>query len=180
MKKVFISHSRDSALLAEKLSRALLERNFSTWLDTKDIRAGEKLTDAIDDALRQADAVLFLITADQQARPWNQYEWRTALKQSWSDPAKPMIPVLIGEAERPPFLRDRVAVRVGDGPGQWNLFIDRLVDLLEGSTSARDESGYADAQAEQQKALDELEKWALALETGEEYSRQSTSDPGRR
>jgi hypothetical protein len=54
-----------------------------------------------------------------------QEQWRSAIQQSWSGPAKPMIPVLVGDAQLPGFLRDRQAIKVANA--------DRVAGIVAGS-----------------------------------------------
>ncbi len=164
---VFVSYPTVDAPLAQKLSKALEDRGLSTSIHTRDLQPGQDFVHAIDNALRRADAVVFVVEPDQQADRRVQYEWRTALKHSWSNPTKAMIPVLRPGAEPPPFLRDRMALQIEDRPGQWDAFVDRLVLLIQSpGGGVKDMSAYEDDRLRQQKGLKELEQWANALKAG--------------
>ena len=167
---MFISYSAASAPLAEKLSDALETRGFSPLSDTN-IPSGAEWKKTVEDRLRQSDAVVFLLAPEEKVSPWVQYEWRTALKYSWPDPPtppKPLIPLLIGRAEAPSFLQDRIALRFEDRPEEWESIINRLAALLKSPTGAKDESGYEAAKLQQQKGLRDLEEWAKAVKASEE------------
>ena len=177
MRRVFISHSASGTALARELARALEARNVPTWLDEKDISVGEDWKAAIESAIERAELFLFVVTPEATVSPGVRQEWQKALKHYWDDPErKRLIPVLVGGAVAPPFLCDVQAVRVREEPGQWNAVVDSVVDLLESPTAVRDESGCADAQAQQQKRLDDAEKWALHLKAVEGEVNQSTPD----
>ena len=168
MSRVFISHSESGIRLAEELARALEARNVRTWLDKRDISAGEDWRAAVKSAIESADRFLFVVTPEETVSPWVRREWQMALKHYWDDPeGRRLIPVLVGGADPPPFLQDLQAVRVEEEPGQWSAAVDSVVSLLESPTAVRDESGYAKAQAQQRKHLDHLEEWARRLKAAE-------------
>jgi hypothetical protein len=61
--KVFISYSRrDSAAYAERLVEALEARELAARLDTRDLEFGEKWQQQLKDFIRQADAVVFIVS----------------------------------------------------------------------------------------------------------------------
>lgn len=62
--RVFISYSRKDGAFAGKLCAALIAAGYYAYLDTKDILPGEHWRPRLEDLIRRADAVVFLISPD--------------------------------------------------------------------------------------------------------------------
>src|SRR5450631_4040216 len=62
MAEIFISYCRrDGSELARRLSKDLEKNGFRAWIDSKDLRAGERWTSQIEDALDKAEVVIALL-----------------------------------------------------------------------------------------------------------------------
>ncbi len=60
--RVFVSYRRADAALADALLQRLETAGYGVWLDRSDIGGGSRWREAIEQALQQADAVIFLIS----------------------------------------------------------------------------------------------------------------------
>jgi len=115
MPDVFISYSADAKKLAEKLAVSLQEEGVATWSDFENVSPGERLYDQIQQALDQARFYLIVVDPRNTARDWQDQEWQGALERTWTDPHKRIIPILVGHAEAPAFLRNWAPFRLQPG-----------------------------------------------------------------
>jgi hypothetical protein len=60
--RVFVSYRRADAAVADALLQRLEPAGYGVWLDRSDIGGGSRWREAIEQALQQADAVIFLIS----------------------------------------------------------------------------------------------------------------------
>ena len=78
MKHVFISYKHDDFDFAENVRRCLEEANFKTWKDDH-IHAGEEWRNQIDLAIKNAFAIVVIMTPDAKASEYVTYEWSFAV-----------------------------------------------------------------------------------------------------
>lgn len=100
---VFISHGSDDANWARELAVALRNAGVPAWLDTLDIRPGDRWLDQTEDALRNARTLLVLLTPSSVHSPQLFFEFGAALADQ-----KTIIPVLSNDMrieDLPPALR---------------------------------------------------------------------------
>jgi hypothetical protein len=104
MKRVFISYARGDEAVARELRASLPDIEVSGWMDESDIAAGEAISKNIRESLRQASAVVVLVSDLSLKSPWVQFELGAA-----EGMGKPIIPILIGpkgvEQRLPDWLR---------------------------------------------------------------------------
>jgi hypothetical protein len=88
--KVFISYSRgDSAAFAGALVHALEKQGLAARLDTRDLEFGEKWQGQLKDFIRQADAVVYVVSPRAIASKWCRWELAQVAAQS-----KRLVPVV--------------------------------------------------------------------------------------
>ena len=115
MPDVFISYSADAKKLAERLAGSLQEEGVATWSDFENVSPGERLYDQLQQALDEAKFYLIVVGPRNIMRDWQDQEWQGALERTWTDPDKRIIPVLVGDAEAPAFLRNWPPFRLHPG-----------------------------------------------------------------
>jgi len=72
---VFICHaSEDKADVAQPLAEALQRREFRVWLDTFEIRIGDRILSKIDDGLRRSRYGVVIISPSFFGKQWSQME----------------------------------------------------------------------------------------------------------
>jgi hypothetical protein len=133
---VFISYSHSDDKLARLLAEQLAANGISTSLDNQSPEPGDRSVDAI---VKDADNVLLVIEAKQhEPSPSQQSEWQAALKAAWASPTKRLIPLLIGEAKLPTFVRSAVGsgqaiqvMRIQDPQRDWQKVVGELVKVLQ-------------------------------------------------
>ena len=164
--RVFISFAKADAKVAAELEDALRRRKIQTW-STLDTPSGSDWKHVLDNETASADAFLFLIGAGASANPQLQAEWRSILRNDW-DSTKPMIPVIYLHSatseDLPPFLRSRKAIFTTN----FDALVDELQPILQHPAASLDREQEQRAKVEQQKRLNELKDYALALKQDDE------------
>lgn len=171
--KVFLSHGNASAAQAEQFAARLTAEGIQPVDATSPLEPGQNWASAIGQEMKSADAFVFMLEPGAERDVRLQEQWRSAIQQSWSEPAKPMIPVLVGDAQLPGFLRDRQAIRV-ESADDWSRVAGIVAASLR-TEPAKAGAGPAEASqsAERKQRLDEIAQDATKLEpTREEWLRQ--------
>ena len=134
---VFISYGhQDQAwvhTLAENLYRAGLEVFYDEW----EISPGDVLVHKLDEGIRASRNGILIVSPVSLSRPWVAEEYAAMLTRTVAGKQR-LIPVLLGEAELPPFLAARVWVdfRHVDGP-EYDRRVSQLVAALRGEQPPR-------------------------------------------
>ena len=98
---VFISYARDDgAEFAKRLQTDLAGSGVNVWVDTTQIAAGDRFAARLQDALRDARAVLIILTPGAIASSYVEGEWHDALNRY-----TPILPLFAHECEMPVGLR---------------------------------------------------------------------------
>lgn len=130
MPGVFITYSADGRRWAEKLAAALKAEGIATWTDFENLSPGQDWHQQVEQALESADIYLYVLGSRPHRDPAQDRQWQSALVRSWNDPAKRIIPVLIGQAEAPPFLQAWQPFRV-EPKEKASDVVKRLVEILK-------------------------------------------------
>jgi len=101
MNHIFISHSHEDSDFAEILHERLKEAGFSVWRDTG-IRGGEDWRREIDQAIKEAFALIVMMTSEAKASEYVTYEWAFA-----EGAGVKVIPILLKTTELHPRLELR-------------------------------------------------------------------------
>lgn len=163
---VFISHSRTSTPAAKKLADALRARGVSPWLDGEQVMPGGAWRGTIRNALDSSRAIVFLIEPRREPGSQTRDEWSEALEAAWAEPSKRLIPLLIGDAEPPPFLKDRHALRIGDTSSELERAAQDVIEALRDEThplGATEPAARERARDTWRRRLDEIEVAAKNL-----------------
>ena len=169
--RVFISFAERDADLAAEVEDALRRRKVQTW-SSLDVGSGEEWKRVLDRESSNADVFLFLIGAGTSVNAQLQSEWRSLLRNDW-DSKKPLILYLHGASSElprysrqdwPPFLRSRKAIFTTN----YDVLVDELRRALEHPEDTIDREQQERGKLEQEKRLDELKDYALALKKEDE------------
>ncbi len=76
------------------------------WVDFNDLQPGQRWREELERAIDAAQWFVILVGAKSRATPWQEAEWSAALARSWADHEKRVLPVVFGEGDAPPFLRN--------------------------------------------------------------------------
>jgi WD40 repeat protein len=147
--KVFLSYGRKDALeVAKKLERDLEAAGYEVWMDIKKIGSGSAWQQEIEDALREAQVVVSLLSPHAVRRGGKDAMDSVCLDEltyaRTSNPPTPVIPVMVAPCE-PPFIiyrLDYVHLQGWkDSEEDYKRGFERLVsgirDALSGKVSYR-------------------------------------------
>jgi len=164
MSDVFLSYSSRYQKHAERLAKQLESIGSSVWLASKNLRDGAPVEEEITRAIRDARAIVFLVGNTPPSSEWVQREYMMALEHSWSDEGKILLPVLIGDAEPPSFLRHVAALRVNGRNPDWARAAKEIARLPSPGHSGKRSVAPI---KEQVKRLNLIERGANALRVAE-------------
>src|ERR1039458_2379573 len=96
--KVFLSHaSEDKERFVIPFATSLRQRGIEVWLDKWEILPGDSLVDKLfEEGLKEADAVLVVVSAASVSKPWVREELNTAIVNRITKQTK-VIPVLLDD-----------------------------------------------------------------------------------
>jgi hypothetical protein len=159
---VFISYTRDTKPIAKELTEFLSEQGIKSWADFNNISLGSTFQDSVGNAIDDAGSFVVLIGPDSSANAWREYELQAVLSKVWRDPGKKLLPVLVGDAQVPAFLRDRNAIHVDPEaePRDWTR---QVVSAIKSPKSRPTKERSVMNTRDRRRRLDELEKAAVML-----------------
>lgn len=160
---VFISHSRQNAGAALRLGEKLRQSGLEVWLDLLALESGVEWAAQVAEAIRSADGFVVLVGPEPDTS--QRFEWQQLTElEYYLDPDKPIIPVVIGSAEIPGFLRTRQAVNVDPSAIDFDALSKRIVQAVGEPSGTIDEEQIERGRAARQRALDSLKEYSLDLE----------------
>ena len=164
---VFISHSRENAGAALKLCDALVSRSVKTWLDLREIESGADWNAKVAEAIQGADAFVFLIGPSGPNDQGQRYEWQRIVEEEYYlDPTKALIPIVIGDAEMPGFLKARQAIIVDSPKIDFEAIADRIAKAIHNPADTVDPVKLQRGREARDQALKSLREYSKSL--GEE------------
>lgn len=166
MSDVYLSYSSRDEQHAEELAKELQALGISAWLASKNLVPGCDPEQAISSAIGNSRLIAFLVGSGASSE-WVQWEYMEALGYSWSDKEKILVPVLIGNAEPPSFLRHSSALRVRPRNPGWARIAKQIAKLLSQGRSLKRRKPPV---KEQLKRLNLIERDANALRVQDDES----------
>jgi TIR domain/Pentapeptide repeats (8 copies) len=94
----FISHSSKDQAFAERLHADLQNKGVRCWFAPDHMRTGDKIIDAIDEAIRLRDKVLLILSEGAVASHWVEDEVTTAFEEERTRNQVVLLPVRIDDA----------------------------------------------------------------------------------
>jgi hypothetical protein len=164
---VFISHSRENSSIALRLSDELRKLNVETWLDVRDLPPGADWDKSVGSAIQSAAGFVFLIGPPGPGDRWQTFEWQQVVEHEYYlDPAKPLIPVLIGDPDVPGFLKTRQSLALGETPASCEEVAGRIVSAIHNPATSVDPEKLAKGREARRQALESFREYSRVL--GEE------------
>lgn len=122
---VFISYKHEDEAFASNLIRQVQLAGFTVWIDTEQLRAGENWREAINFAIRDAFALVVVITPEAKASEYVTYEWAYALGAGVK-----IIPIMLRPAELHPQLEMLQYLDFSDAARPpWDRLVRRLWEV---------------------------------------------------
>ena len=107
---IFISHSSKDKETAAHLATDMNFCGIDVWLDQWELQIGQSLTDELAKAMDDSRYIAILITGNYNKSVWTKAEYKKALSREQHEKRTVMLPLLLGEAEMPDFLEDKIYV----------------------------------------------------------------------
>lgn len=98
--KIFISHSAADKRFVRRLAKRLEDKGYPIWLDEKELRAGDPLTEEIASALKVSRVVIVVVSSISTKSKWLRYELNIAAERMIQGECR-LIPVIIGNVTLP-------------------------------------------------------------------------------
>lgn len=131
---IFISHSSRDKATAVHLAKALNFCALDVWLDDWELEVGQSLTDEIAKAMNDSRYIAILITENYNQTVWTKTEYKKALFREQNENRTVMLPLIVGEAQIPDFLQDKIYI---DLRNEFFCGITNLVGMIHGLSKFR-------------------------------------------
>ena len=128
MRHVFLSYCHDDADFAQILKERITAGGFATWKDL-DLRAGDNWRAEIDDAIKEALAVVLVVSPRATASEYVSFEWAFALGAG-----VPVLPIILkrGPADLHPRLSALQALDFSNYVSRpWDVLASTLKEIAE-------------------------------------------------
>jgi hypothetical protein len=128
---VFLSHNSADKAAARALGAQLKLVGADVWFDEWEIRAGDSIVGAVDEALGQFEVFVLVRSEDAASSSWVRSELETAIARRIGDSSLRVIPVLLDDTPLPALLQPLRYVRYDAG-------LAEAVDQIMGFSGERD------------------------------------------
>lgn len=140
---IFISHSSRDKATATHLATTLNFCAVDVWLDDWELEVGQSLTDEIAKAMDNSRYIAILITENYNKTVWTKTEYKKALSREQKENRTVMLPLIVGEAQIPEFLEDKIYI---DLRTDYFFGITNLVGRIRGLDKQRLSKALSDRQ----------------------------------
>lgn len=106
--RIFISHTHADSVQAHQIAEALRQLGAQPWLAENELMIGDTINQSVDNALRNSDWALVLVSPNSITSSVAQREVTAALREESRRNRVYVIPALIGGDKPPSELRDRL------------------------------------------------------------------------
>lgn len=107
MSSIFLSHNSKDKPFVRKLADDLRKKGHYVWIDEAEIKVGDSLIGKIEEGIENTEYLGVVISNNSNKSEWVNREVRTALNQEIHNKKVKVLPILIEDAEIPPFLLDK-------------------------------------------------------------------------
>lgn len=112
---VFISHSHEDKDFVDRLATRLIDAQSHVWLDRWELHVGDSLIERIQDAIGQAEAIIFVLSQASVNSQWCRKELSSGLIRELEEERVLVLPALYEDCDIPTFLRDKKYADFRDG-----------------------------------------------------------------
>src|SRR5215469_8246761 len=131
---IFISHSSRDKSAALNLAITLNFCSVDVWLDDWELEVGQSLTDRIAKAMDESQFIAILITENYNKTVWTKTEYKRASAREQKEQRTVMLPLIVGKAEIPAFLEDKVYIDLRE---RYFCGIVKLIGMVHGLSAHR-------------------------------------------
>src|SRR6266568_2526919 len=104
---VFISYGTSDQAWVRTLAERLYQAGLEVFYDEWEIGPGDVLVHRLDEGIRTSRSGILVVSPTSLSRSWVMEEYAAMLTRTIEGRQQRLIPVLVGEAELPPFLASR-------------------------------------------------------------------------
>jgi hypothetical protein len=126
IRRVFVSHAKDSLEFCASLVGKLRQRSFDVWYDEHNLQSGT-ITEAIEQELLSRDYFVLVLSPDAITSQWVRQEYTAALDLLRDGSMKAFAPVLASDCPVPLLLRN---FRIVSEPGLRSIDVDRAATAV--------------------------------------------------
>lgn len=167
-KRVFISHSSRDSDFAVALGQALADLGFHPWQFGHNVSPGEKWEIEIARQLRDADALVAIVSRDSSQSAWVSHELGMALAYSEEKGTPSIIPVILDNAELQPPLSRYLGIRAErQDPIAAAIEVGSAIEVLSVRTQAKAQKREEAQKKVEQSAADFIRKSMTELQKRE-------------
>ncbi len=134
--KVYLSYTQHDVELARRLADCMAEHGFDPWLDDAEVALGDNWALRSGEALRDADALVVLVSPESPESQQMKFELNYALGERRF--AGRLVPILIDDASADalPWILTRFPI-VRAANGQWDAACTDVMDALRAAAAER-------------------------------------------
>lgn len=132
VRKVFISYSHSDKEWVRKFAETIVTSGIDVWFDEFNIKPGEPLVESLEKGLRESDAVVLVLNAENMRRPNIFFEIGAALGMN-----KAIIPVVPAgfEYHKLPLPLQRIKFLIRNSPEETARELTSAVAVLDGEAA---------------------------------------------
>jgi hypothetical protein len=126
--KAFISYSHSDRAKVVPLASYFDHLGVEVWMDTKDLRGGESIIEAVSEAIANSDIYVVCLSPSSVGSPWVRQELQLALTLETQGEKPRVLPVLLSKTDIPAALTGRLYIDMNTPPDAGRTEIKRFVE----------------------------------------------------
>ncbi len=130
---VFVSYARENVDVTNQIRKSLNMKGYTIWIDTRDIKTGDKFEEAIVRGIEQADNVLFFISPHSVISEYCLMELKQVRKHN-----KRIIPILIEDTPDTDLPKGIAEIQylnlIDKGETNYNKQVSEIVSIIDTDT----------------------------------------------
>jgi TIR domain len=143
---VFLSHSHADNAIAKLLARDLRAAGVKVWIDEAESQVGDSLIHNLGQAIDKTDFLAVLLSGDSVKSEWVLREVAVAMTEEITGRRIRVLPLVVGDCELPPFLRDKIYADFRDTAvyqRELDKVLRRLGATMTGTTTVVFDESYS-------------------------------------
>jgi hypothetical protein len=137
---VFISYSHVDAKFVDVLATNLVRSKHHIWMDRWELNIGDSLTDKIEQAITESDAILVILSKTSVESQWCRRELTAGLVRELEERKTLVLPCVIDDCKLPLFLKDKLRAEFHKDAGKAFELVDRALAKFTNATQGRSET----------------------------------------
>jgi hypothetical protein len=118
MTTIYISYASDDTEFGRRLKKSLENLGYSVLSVTEELSPGEDWQDAFVEKLKDADAIVVVVSPVYKKKDWIRYEVPAAVAYARERGSPLVIPVLLGDVDPPPFIAPFAGIHVSNNDAE--------------------------------------------------------------